>query len=73
MTTAADRFDDTPSPTDQQQFVHLANNLVELLGQRPVSSSATARRRRRRWPRRHLSCNRKSSAIRALRAPDPAH
>jgi AraC-like DNA-binding protein len=31
MTTAADRFDDTPSPTDQQQFVHLANNLVELL------------------------------------------
>jgi len=31
MTTAADQFDDTPSPTDQQQFVDLANNLVELL------------------------------------------
>jgi AraC family transcriptional regulator len=31
MTTAADQFDDTPSPTDQQQFVYLANNLVELL------------------------------------------
>jgi AraC family transcriptional regulator len=31
MTTAADLFDDTPSPTDQQQFVYLANNLVELL------------------------------------------
>jgi AraC family transcriptional regulator len=31
MTTAADRFDDTPSPTDLQQFVDLANNVVELL------------------------------------------
>ena len=31
MTTAADQFDDTPSPTDLQQFVYLANNLVELL------------------------------------------
>ena len=31
MTTAADQFDDTPSPTDLQQFVHLANNLFELL------------------------------------------
>jgi len=31
MTTAADLSDDTPSPTDQQQFVYLANNLVELL------------------------------------------
>jgi AraC family transcriptional regulator len=31
MTTAADQFDDTPSPTDQQQLVYLANNLVELL------------------------------------------
>jgi AraC-like DNA-binding protein len=31
MTTAADQLDDTPSPTDLQQFVDLANNLVELL------------------------------------------
>jgi AraC family transcriptional regulator len=31
MTTAADQFDDTPSPTDLQQFVYLANNVVELL------------------------------------------
>ena len=31
MTTAADQFDDTPSPTDLQQFVYLANNMVELL------------------------------------------
>ena len=31
MTTAADQFDDTPSPTDQPQFVYLANSLVELL------------------------------------------
>ena len=31
MTTAADQLDDTPSPTDLQQFVHLANSLVELL------------------------------------------
>ena len=31
MTTAADQFDDTPSPTDQLQFVYLANSLVELL------------------------------------------
>ena len=31
MTTAADQFDDTPSPTDLQQFVYLANSLVELL------------------------------------------
>jgi signal transduction histidine kinase len=31
MTTAADQHDDTPSPTEQQQFVYLANNLVELL------------------------------------------
>jgi AraC family transcriptional regulator len=29
--TAADQFDDTPSPTDLQQFVDLANNLVERL------------------------------------------
>jgi hypothetical protein len=26
MTTAADRFDDAPSPTDLQHFVYLANN-----------------------------------------------
>jgi AraC family transcriptional regulator len=31
MTTAADQFDDTPSPTDPEQFVYLANNMVELL------------------------------------------
>src|SRR5258708_28723100 len=31
MTTAADQFDNTPSPTDLQQFVDLANNVVELL------------------------------------------
>ena len=31
MTTVADQFDDTPSPTDLPQFVHLANSLVELL------------------------------------------
>ena len=31
MTTAADQFDDTPSPTDLQQFVYLANSVVELL------------------------------------------
>ena len=31
MTTAADHADDTLSPTNQQQFVHLANNLFELL------------------------------------------
>jgi AraC family transcriptional regulator len=31
MTTVADKFDDTPSPTDQEQFVCLANSLVELL------------------------------------------
>ncbi len=31
MTTAADQFDDTPSPVDQPQFIYLANSLVELL------------------------------------------
>ena len=31
MTTAADQFDHTPSPTDLQQFVYLANNVFELL------------------------------------------
>jgi AraC family transcriptional regulator len=31
MTAAADQLDDTPSPTEQQQFVYLAINLVELL------------------------------------------
>jgi AraC family transcriptional regulator len=31
MTTAPDHVDDTPSPTDLQRFVHLANNLFELL------------------------------------------
>jgi AraC family transcriptional regulator len=31
MTTAADQFDDTPSPTDPEQFVYLANNMVKLL------------------------------------------
>ncbi len=31
MTTAADQFDDTPSPTDLPQFIYLANSLVELL------------------------------------------
>ena len=30
MTTVADQFDGTPSPTDMQ-FVYLANNVVELL------------------------------------------
>ena len=31
MTIAADQLDDTPSPTDLQQFVYLANSVVELL------------------------------------------
>jgi AraC family transcriptional regulator len=31
MTTAGDHLDDTPSPTDMQQFVYLADNLFELL------------------------------------------
>src|SRR5258708_742340 len=31
MTTDADRFDDTPPPTDLPQFVYLANNVFELL------------------------------------------
>jgi AraC-like DNA-binding protein len=31
MTTDADQFDDTSSPTDLPQFVYLANNMVELL------------------------------------------
>jgi AraC family transcriptional regulator len=31
MTTAADQLDDTPSPTDPQQFVYMVNNLFELL------------------------------------------
>jgi AraC-like DNA-binding protein len=31
MTTAADQLDDTPSPTDLQQFFYLANNVFELL------------------------------------------
>jgi AraC-like DNA-binding protein len=31
MTTAADQLDDTPSPTDRQQFVHLVNNVFELV------------------------------------------
>jgi AraC family transcriptional regulator len=31
MTTAADQFDDTLSPTDLQQYVYLANNVSELL------------------------------------------
>ena len=28
MTAAADQFDDTPSTTNLQQFVYLANNVV---------------------------------------------
>ena len=31
MTTAPDHIDDTPPPIDLRQFVHLANNLFELL------------------------------------------
>jgi AraC family transcriptional regulator len=31
MTMAADQFDDTPSPTNLQQFIYLANNVVGLL------------------------------------------
>jgi AraC family transcriptional regulator len=31
MTTALDQLDDTPSPTDLQRFVYLANNVFELL------------------------------------------
>ena len=31
MTTTADQFDDTLSPTDLQQYVYLANNVSELL------------------------------------------
>jgi hypothetical protein len=31
MATAADQFNDTPSSTNLQQFVYLANNVVELV------------------------------------------
>jgi AraC family transcriptional regulator len=31
MTTAADQFNDTPSPTNLQLFVYLANDVVELV------------------------------------------
>ena len=31
MTTTADHADDAPPPADPRQFVHLANNLIELL------------------------------------------
>jgi AraC family transcriptional regulator len=31
MTTAGDQLNDTPSPTDRQQFVHLVNNVFELV------------------------------------------
>jgi AraC family transcriptional regulator len=31
MMIAADQLDDTPSPTDLQQFIYLANNVFELL------------------------------------------
>jgi hypothetical protein len=34
--TAADQFDDTPSPTDLQQFVYLANNVFEFRSELPV-------------------------------------
>ena len=31
MTTAADQLDDTPAPTDLEQFAYMANNVVELV------------------------------------------
>jgi AraC family transcriptional regulator len=31
MSAAADQFDDTPSPTELQQFVYLAKNVIEFL------------------------------------------
>jgi AraC family transcriptional regulator len=68
MTTAADQFDDTLSPTDLQ-FSYLANSLAQLL--------ETARRefeRDREAAKASLvtashTCERRSSAVRTLTAP----
>jgi hypothetical protein len=73
MTTAPDHIDDTPSPTDLQELVHLASKLFELLRTAKRELERDREAAKGRWPRCHLSCNRKSSAGRALGAPDPAH
>ena len=53
MTMAADQFDDTPSPTDQQQFVDLANNRVDLLPTANREFERDHEAAKARWPRRH--------------------
>jgi hypothetical protein len=64
MTTAADQFDDTLSPTDLQ-FGYLANSLAHFLRQRDVSSSVIVRQRKHRWSQRRTSCKPRSSALTA--------
>ena len=73
MTTDADQFDDTPPPTDLPQFVYLANNVFEL-----IETAKRELERDREAAKASLVTassvlHPKSSAVRALRAPDPAH
>jgi hypothetical protein len=68
MTTAADQFDDTLSPTDRQ-FVYLANNVVELLETAKGELERDREAAKASLATASLSCNRKSSAVRALTAP----
>jgi hypothetical protein len=73
MTTAPDHIDDTPPPIDLRQFVHLANNLFELLQTAKRELDRVREAAKALLATDYLSCNRKSSAVRALRASDPAH
>jgi hypothetical protein len=58
MTTAADQFNDIPSPTDLQQFVCLANNVFELLETAEESFDEAARQQKERPAVRGRRCGR---------------
>ena len=73
MTTDADQFDDTPSPTDLQQFVYLANNVFELLETAKRELERDREAAKASLVTASSILHPKSSAVRALRAPGPAH
>ena len=64
---------DTPSPTDLQQFVYLANNLFELLETAKHELERDREAAKASLVTASSVLHPKSSAVRALRAPDQAH
>ena len=74
ISTATDQFDDdTPLATDLQQFAYLANNLVELLETAKYALERDREAAKASLVTASSILHPKSSAVRALRAPDQAH